>query len=79
MGIILLSLQVSCYNRKDIGGVFMPDFKLVSPFSPMGVQITAIEQLLDGIKAGKKEQVLLINHADNLQEVLFSFYVRNLN
>lgn len=27
----------------------------------------------------KKEQVLLINHADNLQEVLFSFYVRNLN
>ena len=59
MGIILLSLQVSCYNRKDIGGVFMPDFKLVSPFSPMGDQITAIEQLLDGIKAGKKEQVLL--------------------
>ncbi len=37
----------------------MPDFKLVSPFSPMGDQITAIEQLLDGIKAGKKEQVLL--------------------
>lgn len=31
------------------------------------------------MKEKKKEQVLLINHADNLQEVLFSFYVRNLN
>lgn len=59
MGIILLSLHVSCYNREDIGGVFMPDFKLVSPFKPMGDQISAIEQLLKGIEAGKKEQVLL--------------------
>ncbi len=37
----------------------MPDFKLVSPFSPMGDQISAIDELLKGIEAGKKEQVLL--------------------
>ncbi len=37
----------------------MHQFKLVSPFSPMGDQVEAIEQLVEGIKAGKKEQVLL--------------------
>lgn len=37
----------------------MHQFKLVSPFQPMGDQVEAIEQLVEGIKAGKKEQVLL--------------------
>lgn len=37
----------------------MEKFKLVSEYSPMGDQPTAIQQLVDGIKDGKKEQVLL--------------------
>lgn len=37
----------------------MEKFKLVSEYSPMGDQPTAIEQLVNGIRAGKKEQVLL--------------------
>jgi len=37
----------------------MERFKLVSEYSPMGDQPTAIKQLVDGIYAGKKEQVLL--------------------
>ena len=43
----------------------MQKFKLVSPFSPMGDQEEAIEQLVAGIKEGKKEQVnsLLTNYA----------------
>ncbi len=37
----------------------MHQFNLVSPFKPMGDQVEAIEQLVEGINAGKKEQVLL--------------------
>jgi len=37
----------------------MTQFKLVSPFQPMGDQVQAIQELVDGLKAGKKEQVLL--------------------
>lgn len=37
----------------------MHQFKLVSPFKPMGDQIEAIDKLVAGIKDGKKEQVLL--------------------
>ena len=37
----------------------MSQFKLVSPFQPMGDQVQAIRELVDGLKAGKKEQVLL--------------------
>lgn len=37
----------------------MEKFKLVSKYSPMGDQPAAIKQLVDGIRAGKKEQVLL--------------------
>ncbi|MFR7591888.1 MAG: excinuclease ABC subunit UvrB [Longibaculum sp.] len=37
----------------------MEKFKLVSQYSPMGDQPTAIQQLVEGIQAGKKEQVLL--------------------
>lgn len=37
----------------------MEKFKLVSQYSPMGDQPTAIKQLVGGIQAGKKEQVLL--------------------
>ena len=37
----------------------MYQFKLVSPFKPMGDQIEAIDKLVAGVKAGKKEQVLL--------------------
>jgi excinuclease ABC subunit B len=37
----------------------MPQFKLVSPFQPMGDQPEAIHQLVDGIKQSKQHQVLL--------------------
>ena len=37
----------------------MHQFKLVSPFKPMGDQIEAIDKLVAGVKAGKKEHVLL--------------------
>ena len=37
----------------------MHQFKLVSPIKPMGDQIEAIDKLVAGVKAGKKEQVLL--------------------
>ncbi len=37
----------------------MPDFQLVSPFQPAGDQPQAIQALLDGFKAKKRDQVLL--------------------
>jgi excinuclease ABC subunit B len=37
----------------------MESFKLVSSYSPMGDQPTAIKQLVEGIQEGKREQVLL--------------------
>lgn len=37
----------------------MEQFKLVSEYQPMGDQPEAIKQLVEGIKQGKKEQVLL--------------------
>ncbi|MFV0392924.1 MAG: excinuclease ABC subunit UvrB [Coprobacillaceae bacterium] len=37
----------------------MKQFKLVSDYKPMGDQPKAIEELVEGIKTGKKEQVLL--------------------
>lgn len=35
------------------------DFKVVSPFEPAGDQPQAIQELVEGIQSGKKEQVLL--------------------
>ena len=35
----------------------MSEFKLVSPFKPMGDQVQAIQELVEGLKAGKKEQM----------------------
>ena len=37
----------------------MPDFRLVSPFTPQGDQPEAIRQLVEGVREGTKEQVLL--------------------
>ncbi|HEX5758340.1 MAG TPA: excinuclease ABC subunit UvrB [Thermoanaerobaculia bacterium] len=37
----------------------MPDFRLVSPFTPQGDQPEAIQQLVEGVRDGTKEQVLL--------------------
>ena len=37
----------------------MPDFQLVSPFSPQGDQPQAISELVEGIQDGDKHQVLL--------------------
>jgi excinuclease ABC subunit B len=37
----------------------MPDFQLVAPFQPTGDQPQAIEQLVKGVRDGKKHQVLL--------------------
>lgn len=32
----------------------MSEFKLVSPFKPMGDQVQAIQELVEGLKAGKE-------------------------
>ena len=37
----------------------MPDFEIVAPFEPTGDQPQAIEQLAEGVRAGRKHQVLL--------------------
>ena len=37
----------------------MVDFKVVSPYQPGGDQPEAIKQLVAGLKANKREQVLL--------------------
>ena len=37
----------------------MPDFEIVSPFSPQGDQPSAIDQLTEGLEAGERDQVLL--------------------
>ena len=37
----------------------MDQFKLISPFSPQGDQVAAIEQLITGTRAGERHQVLL--------------------
>jgi excinuclease ABC subunit B len=37
----------------------MEEFELISEYEPKGDQIQAIEELSDGVLAGKKEQVLL--------------------
>ena len=37
----------------------MPDFRLVSPFTPQGDQPEAIQQLVEGVRDETKEQVLL--------------------
>jgi excinuclease ABC subunit B len=37
----------------------MPDFKLVSPFTPQGDQPAAIRQLMEGVEQGLRDQVLL--------------------
>lgn len=34
-------------------------FKMITPFAPSGDQPTAIQSLVDGVKAGKKDQLLL--------------------
>ena len=39
--------------------IILPKFQLVSPYQPRGDQIPAIEQLVQGIKKGKKYQTLL--------------------
>ena len=37
----------------------MPAFKVVAPFSPQGDQIEAIRELADGVRSGRRDQVLL--------------------
>ena len=37
-------------------------FKLISKFEPTGDQPEAIKKLLEGLKSGKKHQVLLVTH-----------------
>ncbi len=37
----------------------MPPFKVVSPFSPQGDQVSAIQELTAGFEAGRRDQVLL--------------------
>ncbi|MEM1181571.1 MAG: excinuclease ABC subunit UvrB [Acidobacteriota bacterium] len=37
----------------------MPDFEIVSPFTPQGDQPEAIDQLVDGLRSGERDQVLL--------------------
>ncbi|MEO1085773.1 MAG: excinuclease ABC subunit UvrB, partial [Acidobacteriota bacterium] len=37
----------------------MPDFQIVSPFTPQGDQPEAIDHLVDGLRSGDRDQVLL--------------------
>ena len=37
----------------------MPSFKVVSPFSPQGDQVGAIGELVEGVRTGRRDQVLL--------------------
>ena len=46
------------YEKPDNTGI-PADFRMESKFAPAGDQEQAIEQLLDGVKAGKRNQVLL--------------------
>ena len=52
---IIIRYRTSYY----IGGFNLPKFQLVSPYQPRGDQISAIEQLVKGVKADKKNQILL--------------------
>jgi excinuclease ABC subunit B len=53
-------LRYSAFNlRPSTVRLFFMDFKLVSEYSPRGDQVTAIDQLLRGVREGEKHQVLL--------------------
>ena len=49
--------MIPLYEKQDLQGD--ADFDLVSPFSPAGDQPEAIKGLVDGLKAGEHNQVLL--------------------
>jgi len=49
--------MIPLYEKQDLQGD--ADFDLVSPFSPAGDQPEAIKSLVDGLKAGEHNQVLL--------------------
>jgi len=49
--------MIPLYNRPDLQGD--ADFRLESPFSPAGDQPQAIQSLVNGLKAGEHNQVLL--------------------
>ncbi len=50
-------MLASLYNKRPAGG--KAGFEMVSKFSPSGDQPSAIKALMEGIKAGKRDQVLL--------------------
>ena len=52
---IIIRYWTSC----PIGGFNLPRFQLVSTYQPRGDQISAIKQLVEGVKADKKNQILL--------------------
>src|SRR5687767_9438692 len=52
----------ACYNRTPVQNIHTinpMEFKLQAPFQPMGDQPEAIRGLVDGVRDGKKNQVLL--------------------
>ena len=49
--------MIPLYNKPDLQGD--ADFRLESPFSPAGDQPQAIQSLVDGLKNGEHNQVLL--------------------
>ena len=49
--------MIPLYKKQDLQGD--ANFDLVSPFSPAGDQPEAIKSLVDGLKAGEHNQVLL--------------------
>ena len=66
-GILLPIANTSsmCYylrmqDQRQAGGISgLPEFKLISEYRPSGDQPRAIEQLVEGIETGYKDQVLL--------------------
>jgi excinuclease ABC subunit B len=55
---IFVSIFVSIAAR-EAQVQLMPDFEVVAPFEPTGDQPAAIEQLVEGIERGEKNQTLL--------------------
>ena len=56
---LFLSRDVMSIAAREAQVQRMPDFEVVAPFEPTGDQPTAIEQLVEGIERGEKNQTLL--------------------
>jgi len=59
LAISAVPLAMPYVQRRPVLDRASPPFKLVSDYRPAGDQPEAIRQLVDGVQAGEKDQVLL--------------------